>query len=294
MSLEINLSRVDRTYRPGDKVTGSLIVRSDGSFAHSGITLVMTGIVDLQLSAKSVGLFDAFYNSIKPITLCDVKLPIEANGKVENGLSEYPFELALKPLESVEIYDTYHGVYVNVTYTLKAEIVRKYFGKNLSRSLEFIVERANGVKPVKKAESFVLNTDSIETTKNKMKNVPQFSIRGHFDALTVHMDEPIWGFFALEECNEPIKGVELQLVRLETVGSAEGFIKEATEIQNIQVVDGDIGRGIQVPLHMVFPRLFTCPTTAARTFKIEFEVNFILMFPDGRLISKKFPLTVVR
>lgn len=37
-------------------------------------------------------------------------------------------------------------------------------------------------------------------------------------------------------------------VCLETVGSAEGFAKEATEIQNIQIADGDIPRGLGTPL----------------------------------------------
>jgi len=46
----------------------------------------------------------------------------------------------------------------------------------------------------------------------------------------------------------------------------------------------------EIPIHMVFPRLFTCPSVGSRTFKIEFEFNFVLMFPDGRLISKKYHL----
>lgn len=42
----------------------------------------------------------------------------------------------------------------------------------------------------------------------------------------------------------------------------------ATEIQNIQVGDGDVRRARDIPLHMVLPRLFTCPTTAAPNYKI--------------------------
>lgn len=32
---------------------------------HDGITLAMEGTVNLQLSARNVGIFDAFYNSVK-------------------------------------------------------------------------------------------------------------------------------------------------------------------------------------------------------------------------------------
>lgn len=35
-----------------------------------------------------------------------------------------------------------------------------------------------------------------------------------------------WGYFVVEESELPIKSIELQLVRVETVGSAEGFAKE--------------------------------------------------------------------
>lgn len=53
----------------------------------------------------------------------------------------YPFEFDLKALEGQELHETYHGVYVNVTYMLKADIIRKWVGKDLNKSLEFIVER---------------------------------------------------------------------------------------------------------------------------------------------------------
>lgn len=91
-----------------------------------------------------------------------------------------------------------------------------------------------------------------------------------------------------------IKSVELQLVRVETCGCADGWAKEATEIQNIQIADGDIARGFRIPIHMVFPRLFTCPTIATRTFKVDFEVNLVVMFVDGRHITEKFPIKLVR
>jgi len=42
----------------------------------------------------------------------------------------------------------------------------------------------------------------------------------------------------------------------------------ATEIQNIQVADGDVCRKLLIPIYMIFPRLFTCPTLATSNFKI--------------------------
>lgn len=42
----------------------------------------------------------------------------------------------------------------------------------------------------------------------------------------------------------------------------------ATEIQNIQIGDGDVPHNIEIPIYMVFPRLFTCPTLITSNFKI--------------------------
>lgn len=77
-------------------------------------------------------------------------------------------------------------------------------------------------------------------------------------------------------------------------GCADGFAKESTEIQNIQIAEGDIQRNLTVPLFMVFPRLFTCPTLASKTFRVEFEINLVVMLGDGHLITENFPIKLVR
>jgi len=226
--------------------------------------------------------------------MVDYKLPIEAAGNVKEGVTDIPFEFLLKPLEGQELHESYHGVYVNISYMLKATVNKRYFGKDMEKSLEFIVEleKKEVPKPIK--EDFDISQNSIEV-KKKGLDLPDFRIYGYMDTLTLPITQPVTGSLVLDHCSEPIKGIELQLVRLETCGCADGYAKEATEIQNIQIVDGDLPRGIEVPIYMVFPRLFTCPSlVASRTYKIEFQINIVMMMPDGRLLSKKFPLTLVR
>jgi len=46
-------------------VTGVVVIQSRGELGHNGLTLTVDGNVNLQLSAKSVGMFEAFYNSLK-------------------------------------------------------------------------------------------------------------------------------------------------------------------------------------------------------------------------------------
>jgi hypothetical protein len=67
-----------------------------------------------------------------------------------------------------------------------------------------------------------------------------------------------------------------------------------TEIQNIQIGEGNVVRGLPIPMHMVFPRLFSCPTCISQLFRIEFEVNLIISFGDGFVVSENFPLTLSR
>ena len=70
--------------------------------------------------------------------------------------------------------------------------------------------------------------------------------------------------------------------------------RAATEVQNIQVADGDVCRRWTIPLYMMFPRLFTCPTVSTRTFKVEFEVNLVVLFQDGHLVTENFPVKLYR
>ena len=95
-----------------------------------------------------------------------------------------------------------------------------------------------------------------------------------------------------------IRSLELQLVRIETIQiDSTRTIKEASEIQNIQIGDGNICRNFTLPIYMVFPRLFACPTNINITyplFKIEFEVNLLIVFNDGCTITENFPIVLYR
>lgn len=46
-------------------LAGVVVIQSKSELQHQGITLATEGMVNMQLSAKSVGVFEAFYNSLK-------------------------------------------------------------------------------------------------------------------------------------------------------------------------------------------------------------------------------------
>eukprot|EP01130_Rhizamoeba_saxonica_P003011 TRINITY_DN1310_c0_g1_i1.p1 TRINITY_DN1310_c0_g1~~TRINITY_DN1310_c0_g1_i1.p1 ORF type:complete len:299 (-),score=67.22 TRINITY_DN1310_c0_g1_i1:43-810(-) len=255
----------------------------------------MTGVVTLQLSAKSVGLFEAFYHSLKPITICDVRTVVDTKGKLSSGASEIPFEFNLEGLEEQDIYETYHGVYVNVQYTLVANLKAGWFGTNMTKNLEFMVENhpnTEGVQPVR--EVIKLEKEKVEAKKSLEGAIPEFSVGGYFETTNCNIKEPLRGAVIVEHCSEPIKSIELQLIRVETSGCSDGFAREATEIQNIQIADGDIMRNFEIPIYMTWPRLFTCPSLATPTFKIDFEIKLVVMFDEGRYVTEKYPLTLFR
>lgn len=49
-------------------VAGLILLKSNSDVKHDGIFLTMEGSVNLQLSSKNVGIFEAFYNSVKVST----------------------------------------------------------------------------------------------------------------------------------------------------------------------------------------------------------------------------------
>lgn len=55
-----------------------MVITSKDTVQHQGISLTMEGSVNLQLSSKSVGVFEAFYNSVKvrpvPVNIFSTKL----------------------------------------------------------------------------------------------------------------------------------------------------------------------------------------------------------------------------
>lgn len=254
----------------------------------------MEGLVNLQLSSKSVGVFEAFYNSVKPIQLLSTNIEVAKSGKVPGGKTEIPFEFPLQAKGNKVLYETYHGVFVNIQYTLRCDVKRSLLAKDLSRSCEFIVHcQPQKAKVAPSTVNFSITPDTLQSGREK-NVLPKFLIRGHLDATTCIISQPLTGEIVVENSDNPIKSMELQLVRVETCGCAEGYARDATEIQNIQMAEGDVCHGLSIPIYMVFPRLFTCPTLETTNFKVEFEVNIVIVLQDDHLITENFPLKLCR
>eukprot|EP00050_Salpingoeca_kvevrii_P007295 m.295192 g.295192 ORF g.295192 m.295192 type:complete len:295 (+) comp13130_c0_seq1:212-1096(+) len=291
-TIEIKLKRANRVYTEGDLLEGVVCITSKDGISHQGILLTMDGNVSLQLSAKSVGVFEAFYNSLKPMQLVNYSLEIRRGGNLPPGRTEIPFEFPLKAKPGAKLYETYHGVFVNIQYTLRVDMKRSTFSKDLNKVQEFVVEQ-KGVQERGKQVPFTISPSSLENI-HEASSVPDFLVTGHLDTATCSITAPFTGQLVVARSAEPIKSIELQLVRVETCGCLEGYAKDATEIQNIQIAEGDVCRDMPIPIYMIFPRLFTCPTLSTDNFKVEFEVNVVIVLQTGQLITENFPIKLIR
>ncbi|GBN33519.1 Down syndrome critical region protein 3 [Araneus ventricosus] len=292
--LDIRLKRVNKIYHEEEIIIGYVVVESKSEVKHEGITLTMEGNVTMQLSAKNVGILEAFYSSAKPVLLTSSIIEIAKPGKLPPGRTEIPFEIPLKPRTNRTLHETYHGVFISIQYYLKCEMKRSLLNKDLQKLLEFIMEYKSQKGDSKAVPvNFSITPESLQNVRYR-KNMPNFVIKGRIDSTACNIMQPFTGELCIEKCDAPIRSVELQLVRVETCGCSEGYSRDATEIQNIQIGEGDVCRNILIPIHMIFPRLFTCPTLKTNNFKIEFEVNVVVVFEDEHIITENFPIEIIR
>ena len=63
---------------------------------------------------------------------------------------------------------------------------------------------------------------------------------------------------------------------------------------NHMIGDGNVVRDLVIPMYMVFPRLFSCTTLITSQYKIEFEINVIVVFTSGFIITENFPIILSR
>jgi len=296
-SISVHVKRVDRTYRPGDKLEGKVVVDAYKGWQHQGVKLYATGYVYLNTSAKGVGIMDLMSNTIKPIIVLKEDIEIAVPGNFYDGETPIPFEFAIKPAPDQNLYESYHGVYLNVIYGIRVECDRGVLKKSLSSEIEFVLEIPGNTKKVANEispEPFNITAESLGSIVDK--SLSDLKISGNLHRSTCSIAMPFTGDITIEKCDSPIRSIELQLVRIETVEKLDGYsnFREATEIQNIQIADGDVCRGLPIPLYFIFPRIFTCPTVKSTNFKIEFEVNLVIIFLNGYQITENFPITIFR
>ena len=137
-------------------------------------------------------------------------------------------------------------------------------------------------------KAFAITPDNLEA--NTTKTLPKFRFDGQIYSTNCSFYEPFDGYIIMRQSEFPIKSIEVQLVRVE---SFEGKTF-ATEVQNIQVADGDVIPEMEIPLYMLFPKIYSCSTINHDKFSIEFQINIIVIFVNGYQLTENFPIRVYR
>ena len=118
---------------------------------------------------------------------------------------------------------------------------------------------------------FTISPTSLEKVKISQSKVPKFFISCKVENTNCDMNNYFFGYVNIKECDIQIKSIECQLVRNEVVNLSNGDeITEVSEIQNLQIGDGDVIRGIDIPLYMVFPRFFSCASLTTKITRVKY------------------------
>lgn len=294
--IEIKLNKFDRVYRPNSRVDGTVIVHAYKGWAHQGLKMTIEGKIYMNSTARGVGILDSM-NSNKPIVLFKEESELVPAGKFVDGPTEVPYEFIVTSQSGQPLIESYHGVFISVIYSICISCDRGVMKKGLIKEMEFIVEIPSQRIPESSPNEFNITPESLENVKKEdLMKIPNFKITGKLHRSVCPINLPFTGEVVIEVCDSPIRSIELQLVRVETIVSESGGVspREATEIQTIQIGEGNVCRNMVVPMYMVFPRLFSCPTIINSLFKLEFEVNLIVVFGDGYMVTENFPIVLVR
>ncbi|KAK3269784.1 hypothetical protein CYMTET_21791 [Cymbomonas tetramitiformis] len=145
--------------------------------------------------------------------------------------------------------------------------------------------------------------DAWDVITNCKPKLADFSLTGRLDSQVFQIAKPITGTLKIEKCKAKVASIDVQLVRNEEVKIDGTAANDLTEVQSIQLVDGDIGPDLEIPIFVILPRLYTCPSLTTKDFSINFELNIVVAFQDEQRITKteqsemaaiKFPIRLMR
>lgn len=295
-SIEIKLSRTDSIYRPGDVCEGIVTINVYKGWSHNGVLLLAEGYI--QTVVPKMGYAVTSEDEDKSIILSQPQ-ELKPKGNFNEGVVEIPFKFTVSKdrFSNNDILESYHGVYVSVIYHILVTIDRGMMKKSLKKDKEFVIEIGQHAAEEGQGVSFDISPSKLVNVDPRvLRTLPNFSITGKVHRTNCNINQPFTGEVRVDMSVATIKSLELQLVRVESVDSKGSgqFFKEATEIQLLQIGEGNICRGLVVPMYMVFPRLFSCPTVRTSRFKIEFEINLLVVLGDGHLITENFPIEISR
>ena len=299
MEVNLSLESTNKIYYAGDNILGSvLIINKSKSTMKFNLVLTVIGRYTFRKSRenppkvktqdfykKSFNVLTDSYSTQGANNPIRFKFPLTSDG-CQSGLSS--------------LYETYHGVAVSIGYEIYAAAVcaGKQFESKSSKILVLVpgqgINRKFGRKRV--SYQFSLNPKNIQTNQlNNQNLMPKFQIDCFLENVNCCIDKPFNGFCNIKECSTQIKSIELQFMRNEKILDKEfQSVGEASEIQNLQIGDGDVIRNLDIPVFMIFPRGFCCANLDTKEVCLSFEMNLTIVLVNGVVISENYPVNLWR
>lgn len=142
---------------------------------------------------------------------------------------------------------------------------------------------------------FDIKPSTIEKIKIENTKIPNFLLKCRVDNTNVDVGKELNGWIKVINCEIPIKSLELQFVRNEKVTFPTGeMVNEVSEIQNLQIGDGEVLLDNEISLNMLFPRHFCCAAIDTNIVKLSFDINIILVMNNGYVVTENVPLNCWR
>ncbi len=116
---------------------------------------------------------------LKPIPLINYSLEVSKPGKLTGNQTEIPFEIPLKAKQIAKhLYETYHGVFINIQYLIRVEMKRSFLNKDVSKQMEInIITRPDSElaeKAIMKPVDFKITPDSLQNIKEVIRKFNKF------------------------------------------------------------------------------------------------------------------------
>lgn len=290
MEVTLSLDDFNKTYLVPDSITGNvLIINKEKQTMQINLKIILIGFYTFKNLKSNPP-------QAKNKIFLEKSIQVPTSGYLLKGANNtYPFKFPLIPDENTKFYETYHGVSVSISYDILAEVSTTQKFNSKKTRININVPESGINKNFNKnfvPYEFSMTPQTIEKKEIPEKDMPKFLIDVHINTINCNINSPFNGYIIIRNCSLPIKSIELQFLRWEKVIS-NGNI-ETSEIQNLQIGDGDVNKDIEIPLFMLFPRIFCCPTLTNEEAEIKFEMNVIVVLTNGMIILENFPVNLYR
>lgn len=134
----------------------------------------------------------------QPIQLIGIACEVSGSGRLPSGCTEIPFEIPVKPRSNKALYETYHGVYINISYAIRCDIKRSFLSKDLQKNQQFLVQYWPGrnpgpppqVRDGRRSVHFQLTPTSLASGG---AGAPDFFLRGQLRSTYCSISKPFTG-----------------------------------------------------------------------------------------------------